>query len=339
MVRMGLARRFFLPVGAILALVMALVTYGVTEAETARAVRAFEDNLTAIALASRSMVHATAEEFCKSRGMEFHRVLLSAPTDGDPDALLTRDALKAFAQDPKLGSYQGNYTQRDGTPTLQVLAPARLEETCITCHEAFGMGSFKANRVGDLVGAFGVSISTADLVRSERNSRIWAAGGGIAVLVVLSLVIHFFVRRIIVVPLQGLSRTLDQMAGGDLRVRAPQGREDELGHLAEAFNGMAARLHETLAEVHTSSERVASGSVQLGTSAEEMLKTVAATARLGEELQGAGRQVLEAVQRLNRNVEAMADFVRTTAEEAHGAVVDADRVAEGLENIVRRFKL
>jgi len=326
--RMGLARRFFLPVGAILALVMVVAIYGVTEAETSRAVKAFEDNLTSIALASRSMVHTAAEEYCKTRGMEFHRNLVTDAPESGGDAALTQAATKAFSADPKRASYRGDYTEKDGTPFMQVLAPARLDDNCVMCHEAFGMTTFKDRKVGDLVGSFGVSISTAQLARNERNTRIWAGLGGAGVLVVLSLVIHYFVRRTILVPLHTLSSTLDRMADGDLTARAAMDREDELGHVADAFNGMATRLHETLVNVHSASERVASGSVQLSASAEEMLRTMGETAKLGEELQGAGRQVLEAVQRLNRNAEKMTESAQKTDGETQSAVEDAGRGTE-----------
>jgi len=328
MMRMGLAGRFFLPVGAILALLMVVVIYGATEAETSRAETAFEDNLTSIALASRSMVHSDAEEYCKTRGMVFHRNLLTDAPGQEPDAALTQAALKAFAADPQLSSYKGDYRNPEGTPFIQVLAPARLNESCVMCHDTFGVTAFKDRKSGDLVGAFGVEISTAGLARTERNTRILAALGGLAVLVILSLVIQFFVRRIIVTPLHSLSGTLDRMAAGDLTVRATVARADELGHVAEAFNGMATQLHDALGRVHEASEQVASGSVELSASAEEMLRTMDQTARLGEDLRQAGQQVLEAVQRLNRNVETMADHARRTDDETQGAVKDAGLGAE-----------
>ena len=323
MMRMGLAGRFFLPVGSVLALLMVLVIYGATEAETSRAVKAFEDNLTSIALASRSMVHSDAEDYCKDRSMSFHRLLqkdASGPGAGSP---LEQAAMKAFAADAKLTSYKGGYLEQDGTPFVQVLAPARLNETCLMCHDTFGVTSLKDRKVGDLVGAFGVAISTAGLARTERNTRIAAGIGGLGVLVVLSLVIQFFVRRTILVPLHSLSTTLDRMAEGDLTSRAALAREDELGHVARAFNGMAERLHAALGSVHQASERVASGSVELSASAEEMLRTMDQTARLGEDLRQAGGQVLEAVGRLNHNVEAMAGHARKTDGEAQYAVRDA----------------
>src|SRR5512145_1773422 len=108
MVRMGLAGRFFLPVGAILALLMAVAIYGVTETETSRAEKAFEDNLTSIALASRSMVHSDAEDYCKTRDMVFHRNLLTDAPGAEADSELTQLALKAFAADPRLQSYKGD---------------------------------------------------------------------------------------------------------------------------------------------------------------------------------------------------------------------------------------
>jgi methyl-accepting chemotaxis protein len=264
------------------------------------------------------MFHAAAEDYCKRTGMEFHRVEAGAKDLSE----FEQASLQAFREDPKLDSRVQNSQGKDGIPRMYVLAPARLQEECNTCHGAYGLDLFKDRKIGDLVAAFGVSISKAELHRNERNTRLTGLGIGIGVLVLVSGVITFYVRRVILRPLGALAGSIIRLSGGDLTVRAEVQSHDELGMLADSFNTMAGELHEALRTVEQASELVASGSLELATSAEQMTLTVDETAQVGEALQGAGRSVLEALQRLMVNVEHLSEHTQRTSEEASIVVRD-----------------
>ncbi|WP_420645538.1 HAMP domain-containing protein [Candidatus Leptofilum sp.] len=91
-------------------------------------------------------------------------------------------------------------------------------------------------------------------------------------------------------PLRQLSQAAEQIGQGDLEQRVPVTREDELGTLARAFNGMAAELQTTLAELE---QRVAARTRDIATSAEisRQLSTILDPAQLAkavvEQLQAA----------------------------------------------------
>ena len=139
------------------------------------------------------------------------------------------------------------------------------------------------------------------------------------------------VRRVsssILQPLERLSGAIGRVATGDMTVKAPVESEDEIGQLAQTFNGMVADLNQALGSMGRASEQVASGSTELAASAEQMSTTVQETARVGEELRQAGRQVLEALRQLDANVASMADHSRQTGIKTDAAVQDTDRGAE-----------
>jgi methyl-accepting chemotaxis protein len=209
-----------------------------------------------------------------------------------------------------------------------VLSPGRLKDSCIQCHSAFGIEAFKDRKVGDLVGAFGVSRSSAGLVRSERNTQFLAAVTGALLLIVISAVITRRVRVSILTPLDHLSSAIGKVAAGDMTVQAPVESEDEIGRLARTFNGMVTDLNRALGNMGQAADRVASGSTELASSAAEMNQTVQETAVLGEELRQAGQQVLAALQQLDTNVESMAEHTRQTGARTDEAVHDTDRGAE-----------
>ncbi|BDU69611.1 methyl-accepting chemotaxis protein [Geothrix oryzae] len=338
--RSGLALKFFLPVALSLAALLGLAIWGVSAYQTSRAEKAFEEHLTSLAVASRSMFHADAEEYCRSRGMTFHRILEGRRSEDPASAAFERESMDAFTANPSLEQRVGHLQDANGVPRLYVLSPGRLKDSCIHCHGAFGIDTFKDRKAGELVASFGVSMSTAELYRSERNTRILSASAGFALLVLISLIIVRQVRVSILRPLDDLSGAIGQVAAGDMTVKAAVGSRDEIGQLAGTFNGMVTDLNQALGNMGAASERVASGSTELAASAEQMSATVQETARVGEDLRQAGREVQEALRRLDANVEAMAEHTRRTGAKAEEAVDDTDRgaktgrgTAEGMEAI------
>jgi len=333
MSRMGLALKFLVPVGAALAVVMALLIWILGGYQTRQAEHAFEEHLTSLAIASRSMLHSSAEEYCKTHGMEFHRVGSGTGSGAQTD--FERGAFKAFGEDSRLESRVDHFVGTDGVSRLYVLAPARLKDECNTCHGGYGLELFKDRKVGDLVAAFGVSISKAELEKSERTTQLAGVGVGLGVLVAIGLIITYFVRRIILRPLAALSGSIVQMAGGDLTVRAEIQSEDEIGRLGQSFNAMVAELNQAILTVEKAAERVASGSMELASGAEEMAKTVEEGAKVGEALQGAGREVLVSLQRLMANAENLTEHTHRTGDETAVVVRDTDLGSQAGQSATR----
>ena len=102
--KMNLTARFLIPVGAALALVMVLVIWAVGAAQANKAEMAFQEQLTALAVTSRFMIHSSAEDYCKSRNMVFHRALPGQITGSGPAVDFERTSLQAFEKDPALPS-------------------------------------------------------------------------------------------------------------------------------------------------------------------------------------------------------------------------------------------
>jgi methyl-accepting chemotaxis protein len=327
MKRSGLALKFFLPVALSLVTLLGLAIWGATAYQTSRSEKAFEEQLTALAVASGSMFHADAEDYCRSRGMTFHRVLDQRRSEDPAAAAFEQESMGTFASSPALQARATHLEDRTGAPRLYVLSPGRLKDSCIQCHGAFGIDAFKDRKAGDLVAAFGVSMSTSELYRNERNMRLVSGAAGLALLILISSMIARQVRVSILRPLDELSGAIGQVAAGDMTVKAPVGSQDELGQLATTFNRMVADLNGALGNMGQASERVASGSTELAASAEQMSATVQETARVGEDLRQAGREVQEALSRLDANVEAMAEHTRRTGLRAEEAVGDTDRGA------------
>ena len=323
----SLATKNFIAIGSLLAAVILLVIWAVSAQQGALMEKGFDDKVTTLAACSRTMFHAAAQDYCQSQGMAYHRVRPGESAQG-PEGDFERRALAAFAADPALTTLRTELEAADGTTSKYVLTPARLREECVLCHGAVGMDALKANKVGELVAVFGVSVPTTELHRSVRNTRVGAALAGLLLLALVSGVVNLTIRRTILRPLVTFSGALQRLAKGDLTTRVAVASGDELGRVAETFNDTVAQLNRTFRTVETASEQVASGSVELAASAEEMAKAVGDVAQVGEELRQAGRAVQDALAELGSNVDATARHSQRTGQEAEAAERDTIRGEE-----------
>jgi len=323
----SLVMKLFLPLGLALVALFVALTLLVGRTQSSRIQNDFEENLRAVGTNSRYMLHWEAEAYCKKVGMSYHRVPLDRIAPG-PEGDIERTATRLFQEQPSLDSYTGTFTGPDGADWLYVVSPGRLQESCQTCHQALGISSLDGRKPGDLVATFGISRSTAAIVRQERNFQWAAAGVGLATLLVMGALIGYFVRRIILRPLEHLGGSITRVAEGDFTVLADARTEDEIGLLARTFNGMVDQLNRALREVETASQGVASGATQLAASAEQIFRTVEETARVGEDLRRAGSGVREAIQRLGANITKLDENALETESRTRAAAQDTEDGAQ-----------
>jgi PAS domain S-box-containing protein len=91
-------------------------------------------------------------------------------------------------------------------------------------------------------------------ITSDMILQYLLTGALVCLVVAVALLI---VTRGIVVPLANLVRTAAQIADGDLDRVARVEREDEIGALAQAFNAMTSRLHQTIESARARSDELA----------------------------------------------------------------------------------
>ena len=81
----------------------------------------------------------------------------------------------------------------------------------------------------------------AEALRSNRIA-LWTMGGVATLATILAILAGIALTRRIVRPLAQLGATASRIADGELELRAPVTREDEIGTLAHSFNSMTAQL-------------------------------------------------------------------------------------------------
>ena len=251
----SVAFKTFLSIGCLLAVVIVLVTwFGATQQKRLLA-KGFDDKLNAVAAGSRNMFHGAAAAYCESEGMRYHRVR-PGPSAAGPEGAFETAALAAFQLDPNLASRSAELRNPDGTTIRYVLSPARLREECVRCHGAMGMTALSGRRPGELVAAFGVSMPTTGLQRQVRRTELFCGLAGLALLALVNGLLTRTVRRRVLQPLAAITSAFGRLADGDLAAAAEVQSGDEIGQAAQSFNGMVARLRQTLAALSQSNERL-----------------------------------------------------------------------------------
>ena len=172
----------------------------------------------------------------------------------------------------------------------------------------------------------------ADLYGTVRLGLFLAALAALVLLGVIALIIV----RSITAPLTGLGQTMDRISSsGDLTQRAPVLRQDEIGHIAQAFNAMIGQLQTLIGEVRQSSEQVTASAREisqstdsLSTVSEQQNNAVASSAAAVEELTVAITTVADTAQDVHRQARESVD----KSQEGNAAVT---RLADEIQEIAR----
>lgn len=157
-----------------------------------------------------------------------------------------------FSSDPTLLGSQINWP--DGTlPTrplaqflvnnrdekvLRSINPVSNKPPCTTCH-----GPIEEHPIN---GVLFVDYDAEPIQEKARYNSLLFLGAGVFVLALSILILWWFVRYFILIPVQRLASASQALGEGDLTVRVSEVGQNELGQLALRFNDMAANLQKTM---------------------------------------------------------------------------------------------
>ena len=144
--------------------------------------------------------------------------------------------------------------------------------------------------------------------------------------------------RSIVIPLQHLADATDRLGAGDLTRRVPVESKDEIGRLAEAFNGMAEGLESLVQEMRTSALEVQSSAAEIRRQIEkqaiassQQAASVTETTATMEELAHTSRQIAE-------NAESVSSIAQRTHVLSRNGVDASGETVRGMDEIRERYE-
>jgi PAS domain S-box-containing protein len=128
-----------------------------------------------------------------------------------------------------------------------------------------------------------------------------------------------------------LVKNMNAVSHGDLTVTMVSERDDEIGKLIVAVNGMIDKLKEIVADVKTVADNVASGSQELSSSSEQMSQGATEQAASAEEASSSMEQMAS-------NIRQNADNAQQTDKIALKAATDAQEGGKAVEATVHAMK-
>jgi len=171
-----------------------------------------------------------------------------------PSLVANREELRHIA-DLALGTEDVQYVVICGAPGEAcvearreggIRGPGRVLEVTrqIDAPQAAGPMGWEAPGTGGTLGTVRIGLSTRKESTLFARAAWYAAGVGLAALVIIVTLQGWFLRRLLR-PLADLSVFTRRIGTGDFSARAAVERSDEIGELAEAFNDMQTRLGAT----------------------------------------------------------------------------------------------
>jgi len=189
------------------------------------------------------------------------------------------------------------------------------ESRCQGCHEQ-GQAI-----LGVMVTVQDVSAEWASMNAQNTLTGLLALGGLIVLVLCLGRVIQARITR----PLAGFGQVLEQVAEGDLRQRAQDQSQDELGDMGRALNHTIGNLREALQRIQETAERLASGSTELAAAAVQLRTTADDNARNLDNLLVSNQSTAAAVEQLAGSVTGIASHAEASQGESRASLLAAER--------------
>jgi methyl-accepting chemotaxis protein len=127
---------------------------------------------------------------------------------------------------------------------------------------------------------------------------------------VLALLLTTYIVRMITRPLSGLASAMGKMANGDLREKVDIRTHDEIGQIGRDFNTLIDEFRGLFSRLQSASVRVAEGSTELNTTAQEMARATQEIAEFAEGQRSATDHTAAAMTELSASIQEVAGNVR-----------------------------
>ncbi|WP_043932402.1 methyl-accepting chemotaxis protein [Bacillus sp. EB01] len=208
-----------------------------------------------------------------------------------------------------------------------------------------------ANEIGHY---FDVALQLKSEEGKKLTNELRAQTGQIVIYIISAAVIAFllgvimaiFIIRNIRKPIEKMVETAEQIAEGNLDVQISINTKDEIGALASAFRKMSNNLNQTMLEIQTAADQVASGSRQISESsislsqgATEQASSVEQLSATVEEISAQTKHNADHASEANR----LAEITRQSAEEGNTRMNEMlkamDDIHESSESIFKIIKV
>jgi len=128
-----------------------------------------------------------------------------------------------------------------GEEVLRSINPVHNKQPCTRCH-----GPIAAHPIN---GVLFVDYDADPIREKARYNTLLFIGTGVFIISLSLLILWWFIRHFVLIPVQHLVNASQALGQGDFNVRVPEGEQNELGLLAQRFNEMATNLQESMRNI------------------------------------------------------------------------------------------
>lgn len=156
---------------------------------------------------------------------------------------------------------------------------------------------------------------------------------GIALVVLSVFVLLFFIRRMVAIPVEGMTDVIGRLSKGDLNVEFRKESEDEIGVMAESLGFMVQKLREIIGQVIAGSNNIASASQQMSGTAQQLSQGANQQASAAEEVSSSMEQMASNIQQNTDN----ARQTESIALQSHKGVDESSKTTDLAVNAIKEI--
>lgn len=165
-----------------------------------------------------------------------------------------------------------------------------------------------------------------------------------ACLLVLGLLVFFSTRQWITLPLQRLVQDVAKIAAGDLTHSIKTTRQDEIGQLRGAVEGMRDQLHQVMLEIHQQANQVANTSEELSGTTSQVAVSVGEQSSAASQMATSVERIASGISTVSHNAEVILSVAyqgreytvagKQSLQDLVGALSSVEQVVKSVENTV-----
>jgi methyl-accepting chemotaxis protein len=189
-----------------------------------------------------------------------------------------------------------------------------------------------ANPAAKPKGYFRLLMNEAQAQTALGSLRNWAAGIVVVALLAATL-LAWFAARFTIRPILGLVETAEQISKGDLTQRVTIESGDEIGGLAETFNGMAGNLERTVKSLMQSQSKLKSVVETVSNRSQTVIHRVDEQRAIIDETYQSIDQLNNGVRKITDNVEALSASSEETSSSMLEMVASMEEVSRHTDTL------
>jgi methyl-accepting chemotaxis protein-2 (aspartate sensor receptor) len=167
-------------------------------------------------------------------------------------------------------------------------------------------------------------------VHASRNRFLLI---GLVVIAALVGVLLYAVAKLVSRPLDDVTHASERIAAGDLTVRIDTTREDDIGRLMRAIDGVARGLAGIVAQVRSASSDMSDGTARIASGSTDIASRIATQAASVEETAASMEQITSTVQQNAANTAQAGTLVASASEAARAGGEAVGRVVSTMGEI------